>query len=267
MLIAWFARSPVRPCDGSALVAVFRSRCRRLAHRLPGHSNFHCEHSFQASRGELRSLRGLSELPHFREVGAAIGRPRRISRESASRRWRTDIVSHPIHDFSSSSILADVFGGNDGYAGPLFGGDAGAVDAGPESRRVNPVHPGMYISFLFRQHPAAFFLIEENYRSGRKALTLGGGNSGLTIGFAKLACLRDGLQLSQEFPAEENQKSEPRGLRYSPFADPGVHLLARRMVEPETRVGKCLPEKLQFLVPWIVIAVEAQVDRSGFDVA
>ena len=97
--------------------------------------------------------------------------------------------SPPSTRFSSAGVLANVFGSDNSYACAFFGGDAGAVDAGTKTGRVNPVHPGMNIGSLFRQHAAAFFLIQKDHRTGGKTLALRCGNGGLAVGFAQLGCI------------------------------------------------------------------------------
>ena len=78
----------------------------------------------------------------------------------------------------------DVFYGDDTRTTILFGGDAGAVNPRPEACSGYLIHPGIDIGFLFRQHPAAFFLIEKDYRPRGKTLAPCGCNGHLGIGFA-----------------------------------------------------------------------------------
>ena len=119
--------------------------------------------------------------------------------------------------FLPASVLANIFRGDNRYAGALFGRYAGAVDAGPKSGYVDPVHPGVDVSFLFWQHAAAFFLIQKNNRAGGKALALRCGNGCLAVGFAQLGCIRDGFQLGQESSVKQNQKTKPCGLQSRRF--------------------------------------------------
>ena len=75
------------------------------------------------------------------------------------------------------------------------------------------------------------------------------------------------FRLGVEPSVEEHEKSESRGLQGLPFPRPGVGLLAGRMVEPETGVGKRLAQCLQVLVSGIVVAVETEIGGSAAGLA
>jgi hypothetical protein len=68
---------------------------------------------------EVSPPRRLGKLPYFREIDMAFGRAGRTLREHASRRRRTGVVRHPIHDLPSSRILADVFSRDHGHSATL----------------------------------------------------------------------------------------------------------------------------------------------------
>ena len=66
-----------------------------------------------------------------------------------------------------------------------------------------------------------------------------------------------------EQPAiEQHQESESGRLQFSSFAAPCVNPCARRMVEPETGVGKRLAKRFQVLVAGIIVAIKAQIRGS-----
>src|SRR4051794_15735057 len=108
-----------------------------------------------------------------------------MRRKRASRRGRTRVLGHKVRYFSSPSVLPNVLGGNDAFAGPL-GRHSRTINSRAKSRCSNAVHPCMDVCPLLRQHAPAFFLIEEDNGLTRKALApgRGGGLGGILFPYS-----------------------------------------------------------------------------------
>ena len=165
--------------------------------------------------------------------------------------------SDEVGETPSASVLTNVFGGDDVVV--VFCGNAGAVNAGAESRGCNAIDPRENIGFLLGEHASALLLVEEDDRLFGESLTACGHDGGVRVRLAEAGGVGDGFQFGIKAPVEEDEESEAGGFNCSAVADPGVRFLAGRIVEPVSRVGKSLAQSFQVGVAGIVVAVEAEV--------
>ena len=210
-----------------------------------------------AASGDVFTLGRLCELPDFGERNAAPGGACRVSRKTAAGCGRAGVVDRPVDDVASARASADIFGGDD--VAVVFRGDAGAVDAGAESRGRDAVDPGVDVSFLLGQHASALLLVEEDDGMRGKTFLAGGGCGGLRVGVANFLCVGDRFQFRVDAAVEEHEESEAGGFNGGAVAGPGIGVLAGRIVEPVAGVGEGLTQGFQVVVPGVGVAVEAEI--------
>jgi len=189
-------------------------------------------------RRNLRSLRRLGKLPDLGKRNSAVCRIRRLAWKCTTRRRWTGVIRHPIRNFPSPGVCADVFRGNHPLV--IRRGHARAVDPRGEALRIHSIQPGVNVGFLRGKHSSALLLIEKNHRSGRKTLALGRGHRSLRIGFSQPGRARHTLQFRVKVSVEKNEKSKTCGFNRPAVPDPAVSVLAGRIVEPVPGVGEGL---------------------------
>ena len=159
---------------------------------------------------EVFSPRRLCVLPDIRKRNVAGLRTRSASRKCASRgRWAR-VVCDPVNDFPSARVLTDILC-RDHRGSTFWRRDTRTVNSRAESSRVYLIDPGINVGLLLGQHTAAFFLVEKNHGSLRKAFAASGCEGSFRVRSPERGRI-DLLQLRIEPSVEQNQKTDPAAL-------------------------------------------------------
>lgn len=160
-----------------------------------------------------------------------------------------------------SSVFANVFCRDD--VAVVDRSDSRTINARAKSCGSDAVDPGVNVSLLFRQHSPALLLVEKDNGCAGKSLAAGSCSGCPGVRSSEASSVRHGLQLSVEAAVEEHKKSEPRGVDGGAVANPGVRILARRIIQPVPGISKSLVKSLEIGIAGIIIAVKAEVGVGG----
>ncbi len=111
---------------------------------------------------------------------------------------------------------------------------------------------------MLGQQPPTLFLIEKQNRTWTEAFFFRRRDCGDRIRPAKgrgVLAFEFFIQAS----VEQDQEAETVGLEQSALAQPAITVLARRIIQPITGVGKTAVETRKELIPGIVVPVETEV--------
>jgi hypothetical protein len=192
-------------------------------------------------------------LPNQRLRNSAGGRPERLPRENAARRWRALVVDHPQ---CHVMIMAQNVERGADFARAIRDQYSVAINTRFVSRSSYRLDPGKQISALLRQESSALLLIEKHNRPWRKTLPFSARNRCRGVGTAE--CRRIlAFKLGIQSPVVQDHEAKTVSLEGFALANPRIAVFARRIVQPVSGVGESTVQLRQELVSGVIVPVKA----------
>src|ERR1700677_1099196 len=181
-------------------------------------------------RRHIVAPRGLRELPDLGEANAASGGAWRLLWKCASRRRGTCVIDRPVDDLSPARALANIIGSHN--IAVVGSRNTRAINARAKSSARNPIHPGVNVSLLFRQHSPALLLVEEDDSLRVEPFTAGGSDGNSRVRPPDARGVGNAFQFGIEASVEEHEEAEAGEFDSRAVSSPAVRSFARRIVKP-----------------------------------
>src|SRR5262249_13092989 len=162
-----------------------------------------------------------------------------------------------------ASVLTDVIGRGHSDASSFCSRDSRTINSCAKSARVHAVYPGEDVRLLLGQHPATFFLIQEDECIFGESLAPGSSDSLGCVRGAQPPGIGNLFQVGIDTSVEQKQESKTGGFHGHTMTDPRVGGGAWRRIQPISRKCKSATQSRKVCVAGIFIAIKSQISSLG----